>query len=373
MLILISTIFILRCTEITKDPNEPTPVVVDTLHYSAIIGEWEYENSMSTGEFSFDGKEKFSATGYYNGEKTGDLTGEYKTINGELFMYNVVATLGVAYDINATYSIDGNELTLTPSDGAGAAIVLTKKGTTVQEPELPNPPIPPAENNNDELLANTEPFGIAEHRQVKTSTPAEVKSTLHLTIMNTIDQKLKLKEISLFLDENNIYKIEDLFGGINVSPGTGIGLEIRDVPYFQDGTYKHYLLFKYDDENFTDKTMQFSIPLEGEIEEVVYKEIACETDFYTTLTHDVLCRATYTDPDTNKTETGVCAIYADNNDYGNICTLNQAIYIKVDDPTKGFSPVPGLSGEFTGVDCAKITTTYNSTRFFVNCINQDST
>ena len=134
---------IFGCDEVTNDPNNPNPVVNDPLHDSALTGEWEVQDNMTSGNFTFDGKENFSMVGYYNGEKTGEVSGKYKTISGEFFLYDVVATTGQAYDINATYTAVGNTLTIDPTNGIGTTLILTKKGTTPKPQEDLMPPALP--------------------------------------------------------------------------------------------------------------------------------------------------------------------------------------------------------------------------------------
>jgi|TARA_Y100000031_G_C8229033_1_gene389953 hypothetical protein len=92
------------------------------------------------------------------------------------------------------------------------------------------------------------------------------------------------------------------------------------------------------------------------------EQVACEIDYGSQLTSDVTCNVNY-----NGTSSS-CVIEADNDPY-NICYPSPTISISKPSPDEGFSPVPGLSGTFNGVECSKIETSYNTNYFFVNCVS----
>ena len=93
--------------------------------------------------------------------------------------------------------------------------------------------------------------------------------------------------------------------------------------------------------------------------------VVCEADYFTPLEKDVTCIVTY------KGVVSECVIPA-SNENGHQCTPLPEINITVPENGEGYSPVEGLSGNFSGVICSTVSSTFNGSQFFLNCNNKKS-
>ena len=93
--------------------------------------------------------------------------------------------------------------------------------------------------------------------------------------------------------------------------------------------------------------------------------IVCEADYFTPLEKDATCIVTY-----NKI-VSECVIPA-SNENGHQCTPLPQINIAIPENEEGYSPVEGVSGNFSGVICSTVSSTFNGSQFFFNCDNKKS-
>lgn len=251
---------------------------------------------------------------------------------------------------------------------------LSKGSSSITPPSLPGGDSTPSTGNptTGDLLLTYSPVGITSQYQIKTRySPTNTTSVLFLTFKNNTQENIKLKKVVATAVTNTEYSSEANFGsGIEIESGSELETQVENVSFLLDGTYQHFIEITYTDANLIDKTMEYPISIKGNFEEVNYEEVACETDFFTDLESDVTCNISYTGPEYNETKTASCVISPNDDTYGNICVPEPTIYIKVQNE-EGYSPVPGLTGTFSGVTCSSIDTSYNSTRFFVNCDNKE--
>ena len=90
------------------------------------------------------------------------------------------------------------------------------------------------------------------------------------------------------------------------------------------------------------------------------EQVACEIDYGSEFQNDVTCNVNYNG------QSSSCQIEANSDPY-NICYPTPTINIEKPSPDEGYSPINGLSGTFSNIQCDEVETSYNTNYFFVNC------
>jgi hypothetical protein len=140
LIILISFGLMFGCNEIDNDPDGPG--IVNSQYDQALTGDWEIEDTMSSGELNFDGQGNFTLIAISGGVEVASVTGDYTAKNNQIALTNGVATEGSFMDIIGTYTIEENVLTIDPDSNTFANLTLIKKGTNGNEETLMPPALP---------------------------------------------------------------------------------------------------------------------------------------------------------------------------------------------------------------------------------------